>query len=745
MKIRVLVSMPWVALVAAILVGAPTAGYPEDVSNDAGIWPPPGLLHDPELVRLGPSVAVRGECNGVPVYAYGHADIYGVSPDLAPGAQLQTGNSSLVRKIRPKKSWEIKNNRIGATPPRMPRTARTDFNPFWKAHLIDGDPETYWFSRGQNRPDVEPAWIRIDLARETPVRSIVIVPREDRQGMPGRLTIRVSRDAWHWETVYDNPKHPAPAEGLPQEFTFPTRPVKQVWISGSNLPVINYLHAFSIAEVQVIDEKGENVALVSRGAGVTVSSTEWYINSQRETHQQLWPVHYDLGVKWVRINYAGSVLNWRFVERVKGQYEIDPEADAAVTQTVNNGCRIIFGLGFTSWLYTPQGRTNPKDEKQLFWNNEMSVPFPRADVPGMLDGFKNFVRFMVNRYKDRVDYYEIMNETSGGYGGWADVPGQVYTQYVKEVSPLIKKLDPGAKVVLSSLTSFGPGRSVGLDWLRDRLQEGIGPYLDVIAWHGYYGVDPGSTTWKNYPKDVAEAREMAKAHGFRGEYMHTEWCNWAPYPSSPVEWLPSITEIVKAKQMARFAIMDQSHDVLFFWNETWSDGHIERDVGLFRNTFSADPQSPSQPQPAYYVLRTLCTVFDGARPVPMAMEFSNKERELECWTFALSNGDRLVSMSLAGNSHDTSPDYLTDIRIPGKSFRRAVGIDVLNGTEQELEASVEGDGTTLRGMLVKDYPVVLRLSELPLAGVASPSSVQPRQGRSCLRRLWDFFVNADGK
>jgi hypothetical protein len=46
---------------------------------------------------------------------------------------------------------------------------------------------------------------------------------------------------------------------------------------------------------------------------------------------------------------------------------------------------------------------------------------------------------------------------------------------------------------------------------------------------------------------------------------------------------------------------------------------------------------------------------------------------------------------------------------------------------------VEGDGTTLRGVLVKDYPVVIRLSEIPFAGVASPSPVQHGQGRSRLR------------
>lgn len=161
--------------------------------------------------------------------------------------------------------------------------------------------------------------------------------------------------------------------------------------------------------------------------------------------------------------------------------------------------------------------------------------------------------------------------------------------------------------------------------------------------------------------------------------------------------------------MARFTVMNLGLDVIFYWNETWCDGHIDRDVGLFRNTFSASPVSPSQPQPAYYVLRTLCTVFDGARTEKMKVEFSNHKKQLESWTFSRANGDRLVSVSLAGNSVDKSPDYTTDILFPGTSFRKATAIDTLNGTEQNLVVSTKDGSTTLQGMLIKDYPLVIRL------------------------------------
>src|SRR5438445_9397770 len=54
---------------------------------------------------------IEAYVDGFPVYSLGNiAYIYGVSPDLLPGAVMQQGNNNPKIKIRPKKSWEIKRN-----------------------------------------------------------------------------------------------------------------------------------------------------------------------------------------------------------------------------------------------------------------------------------------------------------------------------------------------------------------------------------------------------------------------------------------------------------------------------------------------------------------------------------------------------------------------------------------------------------------------------------------------------------
>lgn len=700
------------ALVGSTVLSGSSIGQPAPLPTD-GSWPPRGQLNaDPDIVRMGPEVALRADCKGVPIYGFGFSFIYGLSPDLDPESKLQVGNIVPATKIKPKKSWEIRSNRIGATPPRMPRTARSDIRPFVGVHLIDDDPDTYWSSRGQNQADVEPAWFRIDLAKETKVHAIELIPRADHDGMPGHLTIKLSRDGWHWDTVYDNEQHTLPKGSKTQRIDISPTNAKQIWVIGQNLPRnFTATHIFSIAEARVLDATNENVASASRGAAASVSSFESWIDSQRETHQTLWPTHYDLGVEWIRVNYAGSVLNWRVVEREKGIYEIDPIADAAITEAVKNGCKINFGLGFTNWLYSSAKPPTRAEEKQSFLSNELiALSFPGPKEPQMLEGFKNFVRFMVNHFKDRVDYYEIWNEQSNGYGGWLDGGPELYTQWVKELVPIIEEIDPNAKIVFGSLSGLGPRREVGIDWLERCLKAGIAPYVDMIAWHDYYGAAPGDRAWEGYADDVKETKELAESYGFKGEYCHSEWCIFAPYPQNSTQGLPAVTEMVKAKHIARFAMINLGLDVVFYWNETWADGHIDRDVGLFRNAFSGSPVSETQPQPCYYVLRTLCTVMDEVRPASLNVEFSNREKPLEVWAFRHANGNYLLSVSLTGPSADDSPVFISDIHFPGNTFSSATGINVLNGTEQKLNLSADSDGSSLLTMEIKDYPVLIRLS-----------------------------------
>ncbi len=423
---------------------------------------------------LGPSIADYATIEAyvgkdeVPVYAFGYTYVYGVSPDLLPGVVMQEGDTKPVVKFKPKKSWEIQSNLCGLTPTREPKTAWNDDQPLLPIHLIDGDPETAWCSReaalthgaGVDKGGEAPVWIRIDLPAEATVAAVALICSRNGpsrnpafkagKALPKELTIKLSRDAAHWETVYENKNFSGPDSG-PSVIEFPPRPAKQIWIIGGNLSqVFWYGPAFSIGEVEVRDPEGNNLAHVARGAGVQVSSTDQGLGENRFTMDMIWPLQYDLGFKWTRVGYDLGMFLWSYVEREKGRLRIDPKADQAITEAWRNGINIILCLDKGNWLYHDPPRKT--DWKKARTREMMETYFDHqgwpTDSPEMMAGYLRYVDYMVRHFKGRVAYYEILNE-------WNHGPTvEEYVKLVRAAVPVIRQVDPEAKIMLGSPSGF---------------------------------------------------------------------------------------------------------------------------------------------------------------------------------------------------------------------------------------------------------------------------------------------------
>jgi hypothetical protein len=480
--------------------------------------------------------------------------------------------------------------------------------------------------------------------------------------------------------------------------------VKQIWIQADKLRwaiAPNFL-VFSVAGVQVQDEGGNDLALATRGAGVTVSSTNHGAAGEKTIHDMLWPVHYDLGLKWVRVAYWDSVLNWHYAEQEKGKIVIDPLADQTITETAENGINTVLCLAYGNWLYSRQGRR--KGEKQI-WVVPFEWPPPPTETEEHFQAWLRFVRTMVRHFKGRIRYYEIWNEQNGNWRAAYKQSSKTedaiaeYVRLVKESVRVIREEYPEAKILLGSTSGFDR------DYITACLKQGVGPLVDVIPWHPFYGTHQDLPQYRSYRSDVKAWKKVCKSYGFKGEYMATESGYYAPYPPPEKSFGGgAVSEIVKAKYLARYITMSVGLDLTTFWNTTWHH-YIWWDLGLFRNSFSADPVSPTQPQAAYYVLRTLCTVLESASPASLPVEFSNKTTEFDVDAFRLTKARALVGVWIPGRVADESPRITTDINFPGLKFARATGIDVLNGTEQPLRTA----GSALPDIIVKDYPIFIRL------------------------------------
>ena len=321
-------------------------------------------------IELFPDPAVSAVCDGVPILAYGDTHVLQASPDLVEPESLQVGNDSPCRKLPLKRSAEIGFNQLGGTTPRMPRTVANDYRPLEPIHLIDGDPTTCWCrpqrdpARGGNgldsdrsaggtgdHPDRPPQARARSAAQSGWFHAMDRGAVEVGMALPEVLSIRVARNAMTWETVFSGGTGDSPDL---REFvcSFPALPAKQIWILGERLTrVENWHFSFSIAEVEVLNAAGNDLALARRGTGVTVSSTQHNMGQTREEHHRMWPLITDLGLKWARIGYHDDPVNWHWVEQEKGVLAVDPEADAAITYLVERGVDIVLALGFGNRLY----------------------------------------------------------------------------------------------------------------------------------------------------------------------------------------------------------------------------------------------------------------------------------------------------------------------------------------------------------------------------------------------------------
>lgn len=438
----------------------------------------PTFRSETHLPKAAPNIeeyaSVEAISAGYPVYGFDYMMyVYGASPDLFPGNVFQQGNDNRRVKIPLKKSWEIKNNLLGSNTAQVPRTRKNDSHPTLPIHLIDGDPDTVWCSFGCLAPDVHPEWIRIDLPIEATVDSVALVcgnrfyPDSNfGRALPKELEVKVSTDAWHWDTVYYN-KDVNTKNDDRFEIKFTLRRVKQVWITGNNFQTrINTpssagpITFFSIVGVEVKDLAGNNLALVSRGAGVTVSSTYYGHADNRLTQAELWaPLHYVAGMTWLRIAGAeAGAYDWQYTEREKGKYEFDADLDAWLTDLKRCGVKLIWGLDiYANPLYeSGSGKSDwAETRNHIFTDGTLGSMELDADYsPEMMEAYLRYVEFIVRHLKGRTYIYEVGNEFAGC--GWDDDMAKRYMRIFRKTYEVVKRVDPQALIMPASPDLFAP-------------------------------------------------------------------------------------------------------------------------------------------------------------------------------------------------------------------------------------------------------------------------------------------------
>ena len=379
----------------------------------------------------------------------------------------------------------------------------------------------------------------------------------------------------------------------------------------------------------------------------------------------------DVGFKWIRLSL--DYFDWSEIEETGefSRFYVDPSHDSVITGLTNDGIKIMYCL--------------------VYWDEQIEPVergYARFKTEEEISRYLDYVRFIVQHFKDRIEYYEILNETYFGeesHFNQQNIELNDYINLVKRVVPVIREEFPEAKIVA------GPTPCIhGIDirnYFFGIVESEIMPLVDAVAWHpGPYSLeyDDLRDYCSEYPSIVERIMDVANSHGFDGEYI-VEELQWRIQGAVYEPW--TFSKIVSAKYYGRGIIMHLGMSVT---------------AGMAGTSHLLDI-------PRMTVIRNLCTVMTGAEPTNILVNIQSNSTNILNYGFDLPDGDKLLALWADGIAVDDDPGVSSIVTFTGNTYQKVIAIDILNSFQQELTTSVENGNLIIQDLLVKDYPIILRL------------------------------------
>ena len=355
------------------------------------------------------------------------------------------------------------------------------------------------------------------------------------------------------------------------------------------------------------------------------------------------------------------------------EFVIDPSYDDFVDGLVKAGIQPTYNLIFWDLATWPGG---------------VGTPCPRFKTEAEIRHYLAYVTFIVEHFRGRIERYEIWNEPDD-----TTCPVRIdvadYINLVRRAAPLIHALDPAAKVQVGGTAGLGNLDPATRGYVFALLASDVMPLVDVISWHPFYGDSPvyHAAYYRSYPSLVAQIKATAAAHGFTGEYEADEMV-WRPASEPDTDMPVTFGGVAYGKYWARGDVMN---------------------LGL--GVTAGNLRIPHQWAAASYAVRYLSTLTVGNQPLSVPVTVESTAADVVSYGFTLHDGDELLAVWSDGVAADYAAGTPSQLVLSGRAGWDARGIDVLNGFEQELDTSTQGTDLVISDFMVRDYPLIIRLSK----------------------------------
>jgi hypothetical protein len=410
-------------------------------------------------------------------------------------------------------------------------------------------------------------------------------------------------------------------------------------------------------------------------------------------NEKWWTRVFDSGVKWVRIGQyenSSEKTGWDWVEREPGVYRVLPEVDEAIRSLRDNGVSIEMQLCYGNPLYHGDPASRPKHIDPAppgIGPGDPNPVFNGLDTVEEIEGFLNYTRFMVNRYKEQVQGWEFWNEENIGFWQPDDESREglaakvrAYGKALCRFADVVHEISPKSKVIFGGTSSSDPL------FVLSAIQ-GCPEKIDVMAYHAYPGYGG------NHPPEAADA--LVGASAFREAVLRAPgiqksiefWDNeWNVIPA----WRNS-NESVQARYVPRYFLQTKAQHVNgFIWEFVpGTDGNEDDEYGLIHGANSA--ASAFQPRPSYRAFQVTAALFGQTerdlrcdvlqdRSPEIPQQYSHGELKEYCFRDRTSGAPiYAVWLAIYSDPADNFKPVSVDVPIPDPAIQNPILVDVRTG------------------------------------------------------------------
>lgn len=332
-----------------------------------------------------------------------------------------------------------------------------------------------------------------------------------------------------------------------------------------------------------------------------------------------------------------------------------------------------------------------------FWDlenrqNGGSISYKRLHSDEEIQRYLDYVRMVVTSLKGLVDEYELWNESDANRDWYQRIEPEDYIKIAKKAIPIIHEVDPQAKVVLISTSSYIDQSCQ--EYTNEILDSDVIFMADAISLHTvnndaspvflsdyYYGYEG---MWK-------DIKIKAEENGFTGEYYADELNYRSEYSLSVLQpeqgnYHPYEPEIA-AKYVARMLVINLGMDISVGTSGT---NEMERPIEAT-------------------MIRNMAYLLDGLKAYPIDITVDSPLSRIRYYTFNDDEENFYIFIWNDGEAMVESQDVTGSMTINGIDADLITAYDPYLMNMQELVFEKGPERIELDNLFFRDYPLVYKI------------------------------------